>query len=194
LGPVSYKPFTINAERKTYQSHSIIGNRAYSRGDDRRFAFGLLNNIVGGPGLNSRLNMQVREKHAFAYQVDSFYFPYSDTGVWGIYLGTDNGSTGKALRLVLKELGKLRDRKLGSLQLSQAKKQYKGQIAIAFDSNVNLMLSGGRSFLFDQKLLSLKTINERIERVSASELLEIANHTFEPDDISTLTYKSTWNS
>ena len=138
--------------------------------------------------------MQVREKHAYAYQVDSFYFPYSDTGVWGIYLGTDNGSTTKALRLVMKELEKLRSRRLGSMQLSQAKKQYRGQIAIAFDSNVNLMLSGGRSFLFDQKLLSLKTISDRIDKVSASELLEIANQIFNPGNISTLTYRSTWNS
>ena len=192
--PQTSESFNITTERKTYQSHTIIGNRAFARGDDRRFAFGLLNNILGGPGMNSRLNMQLREKHGYAYQVDSFYFPYSDTGVWGIYLGTDNGSTEKAVKLVMKELDRLRRTGLGDLQLLRAKKQYRGQIAIAFDSNVNLMLSGGRSFMFDQKLLSLETINNRIERVTASGLLEIANEIFDPTRLSVLTYKSSWNS
>lgn len=194
LLPNSYKQFRQTEERKTYQSHTIIGNRAFSRGDHRRFAFGLLNNILGGPGMNSRLNMVVREKYGYAYSVDSFYFPYSDTGVWGIYLGTDNGSTDKAIKLIIKELDKLRKNGLGTLQLSQAKKQYSGQIAIAFDSNVNVMLSGGRSFLFDGKLLNINEINSRIEKVTTSELMDIANNLFQPADLSILTYKASWNS
>lgn len=192
--PAIYLPFSTTEERKTYQSHSIIGNRAFARGDKRRFAFGLLNNVLGGPGMNSRLNMVVREKYGYAYSVDSFYFPYSDTGVWGIYLGTDNGSTNKAIKLIMKELSRMRNTKLGSLQLSQAKKQYLGQIAIAFDSNVNVMLSGGRSYLFDKKILSIEDIYARIEHVTASDLMEIAEEVFSPDKLSTLTYKASWNS
>ncbi|MDT8392862.1 MAG: pitrilysin family protein [Bacteroidales bacterium] len=192
--PAAYLPFSITGERKTYQSHTIIGNRAFARGDNRRFAFGLLNNVLGGPGMNSRLNMLVREKYGYAYSIDSFYFPYSDTGVWGIYLGTDNGSTSKATKLIMKELSKMRNTKLGSLQLSQAKKQYLGQIAIAFDSNVNVMLSGGRSYLFDKKILSIEDIYARIEHVTANDLMEIAEEVFSPDQLSTLTYKASWNS
>jgi predicted Zn-dependent peptidase len=194
IAAASYAPFREKQARKTYQSHSILGNRAYPRGDSRRFAFGLLNNILGGPGMNSRLNMNVREKHGLAYSVDSFYFPYSDTGVWGIYLGTDNGSADRAMSQVMKELKKIRQVRLGSLQLSQAKKQYRGQIAIAFDSNVNVMLSGGRGFLYDQKLLSVEDIFQQIEKVTDTELLEIANDIFQPDMISTLTYTAAWNS
>jgi len=192
--PVAYAPFREKQQRQTYQSHSIIGNRAFARGDERRFAFGLLNNILGGPGMNSRLNMLIREKYGYAYSVDSFYFPYSDTGVWGIYMGTDNGSTDKAISLVMKELARLRTSMLGSMQLSQAKKQYRGQIAMAFDANVNVMLSGGRSYLYDQKLLSIDDIYARIDRVNASGLTEMAEEVFNPDKISILTYSSTWKS
>lgn len=183
-----FKPFNIKQERKTYQSHTIIGNRAYSRQHQHRFAFGLLNNILGGPGMNSRLNMMVREKYGYAYSVDSFYFPYSDTGVWGIYLGTHNGTYEKAAKLVMRELKKLREIKLGSLQLSQAKKQYRGQIAIAFDSNVNVMLSGGRSCMHDHRLLSVEDIYSKIDDFTASDLMEVANEIFDPKQISSLTY------
>lgn len=192
--PATYQAFQQQKERNTYQSHSIIGNRAYDRSHKHRFTFGLLNNILGGPGLNSRLNMMVREKHGYAYSIDSFYYPYSDTGVWGIYLGTDNGTSEKAIKLVMRELKKFREVKLGKLQLSQAKKQYRGQIAIAFDSNVNVMLSGGRSCMHDHHLLSVEDINEKIEKVNAEDLIEVANEIFSPEHISTLTYKASWNS
>jgi len=192
--PKTYKAFNNIEEKRTYQSHSMIGNRAYARHHPHRFSFGLLNNILGGPGLNSRLNMMVREKHGYAYSIDSFYYPYSDTGVWGIYLGTQNGTSEKAIKIVLKELKKLRDVKLGDLQLSQAKKQYKGQIAIAFDSNVNIMLSGGRSCMHDHKLLSVEDIYNKIDRVTVADLLEVANEMYSTDQLSILTYKATWNS
>jgi predicted Zn-dependent peptidase len=183
-----YEPFDLKQDRKTYQSHSIIGNRAYARDHKQRFAFGLLNNILGGPSMNSRLNMMIREKHGYAYSIDSFYFPYSDTGVWGIYLGTDNGTTEKAVGLVMKELKKFQKSELGSLQLSQAKKQYRGQVAMAFDSNVNVMLSGGRSCMHDHSLLSIEDIYSKIEIITSADLLEVANEIFDPSQISSLTY------
>jgi predicted Zn-dependent peptidase len=186
--PRAMKSFSVREERKTYQSHTMLGNRAYARHHEHRFTFGLLNNILGGPGLNSRLNMMIREKHGYAYSIDSFYFPYSDTGAWGIYLGTHNGTYEKAIRLVLKELKKLRENKLGSLQLSQAKKQYRGQIAIAFDSNVNVMLSGGRSCMHDQRLLGVEDIYSKIEKISSDDLLHVANEIFDPEQVSSLTY------
>jgi predicted Zn-dependent peptidase len=188
IQPTNISAFSLTEERKTYQSHTMIGSRAYARNHKHRFTFGLLNNILGGPGLNSRLNMMIREKYGYAYSIDSFYFPYSDTGAWGIYLGTHNGTYQKAIQLVMKELRKLREEKLGSLQLSQAKKQYRGQIAIAFDSNVNVMLSGGRSCMHDQKLLSVEEIYSKIEKLSASDLLEVANEIFNPSQVSSLTY------
>lgn len=186
--PRTIEPFKLTEDRKTYQSHTIIGNRAYARDHQHRFTFGLLNNILGGPGLNSRLNMMVREKHGYAYSIDSFYFPFSDSGVWGIYLGTQNGTYEKAIKLVLKELKKLRESKLGSLQFSQAKKQYRGQIAIAFDSNINMMLSGGRSCMHDHRLLCVDDIYEMIDRVTTSDIMDVANEIFDPRQVSSLTY------
>ena len=188
ISPAPHEPFKLMEERKTYQSHTIIGNRAFPRDHEYRFPFGLLNNILGGQGPNSRLNMSVREKYGYAYTIESFYFPYSDSGLWGIYLGTHNGTSEKAINLVMKELKKLRETKLGSLQLSQAKKQYRGQIAIAFDSNVNVMLSGGRSCMHDHRLLSVEDIYSKIDNVTASNLLEVANEMFDPEQVSSLTY------
>jgi len=109
-------------------------------------------------------------------------------------MGTDNGSTEKATALVMKELRKMRQVRLGSLQLSQAKKQYRGQIAMAFDTNVNVMLSGGRSFLYDKKLLSVKDIYDRIDRVTTGDLLAVADEVFDPETVSSLTYIAEWNS
>jgi len=186
--PGPMKQFNTVIEKNTYQSHTIIGNRAYSREHMNRYAFGLLNNILGGPGMNSRLNMMVREKHGYAYSIDSFYFPFSDTGIWGIYLGTHNGTSRKAIELVMKELKKLREVKLGTLQLSMAHKQYKGQIAIAFDSYLHVMLSAGRSCLHDQCLLSLADMYNRIDKISASDLQDVANEIFNQDEISSINY------
>jgi len=188
IGPKPLDSFKLNEDRRTYQSHTIIGNRAYERNHQHRFVFGLLNNILGGPGLNSRLNMLVREKYGYAYSIESFYFPYSDTGVWGIYMGTHNGTYEKAIKLVMKEMKKLRETKLGSLQLSQAKKQYRGQIAIAFDSNINVMLSGGRSCMHDGHLLSVQDIYDKIDTCTALDLMEVANEIFDPAQVSSLTY------
>ncbi len=190
IPPGKVKPFRQKTARQSFQNHTIIGNRAYERTHRHRFSFGLLNNILGGPGMNSRLNMMVREKYGYAYSIDSFYFPYSDTGVWGIYLGTQDGTSEKAIRLVMRELKKLREIRLGSLQLSQAKKQYRGQIAIAFDSNVNVMLSGGRSVMHDHRLLGVQDIYAMIEDLDTSELLEVANEIFDPASVSSLSYTS----
>ena len=186
--PGPMKQFNTVIEKNTYQSHTMIGNRAYAREHENRYAFGLLNNILGGPGMNSRLNMMVREKHGYAYTIDSFYFPFSDTGIWGIYLGTHNGASQKAIELVMKELKKLRDVKLGTMQLSRAHKQYKGQIAMAFDSNLHVMLSGGRGCLHDQCLLSLSDMYSRIDKISATDLQDVANEIFNPEEISSITY------
>lgn len=194
IAPGPFEPFKIKEERKTYQSHTLIGNRAYNRCNENRFSFGLLNNILGGPGMNSRLNMMVREKYGYAYSIDSFYYPYSDSGVWGVYLGTHNGTSDKAIHVIMKELKKLREIKMGTLQLSQAKKQYRGQIAIAFDSNISVMLSGGRSCMLDGQLLSVEEINSRIDSISASDIIEVANEIFNPKQVSILTYKALWNS
>ncbi|MBE9492566.1 MAG: insulinase family protein [Bacteroidetes bacterium] len=185
-----YEPAKKTEEKKIFQTHCLIGNEAYARSHDKRMTLVLLNNILGGPGLNSRLNLMIREKYGFTYHIESSYQPYSDTGIWSVYLGTTNGSANRTIQLVMKELKKLREQKLGSLQLKRAKTQFKGQIAIHFESNLNKMLSMGKSFLMDHKVDNLDEINRKVEEVTAEDILMVANEIFHPDQLSTLIYKS----
>lgn len=185
-----YHPDQIIEARDTYQSHAIIGNRAYDSKNDKVTALILLNNILGGPGMNSRLNLGIREKYGFAYNIESFYTPYSDTGIVGIYIGTDKGTMDKSIKLVHKELNNLRTKKLGPHQLKKAKSQLIGQLAIAQENNSSLMLSAGKAVLTFDKVETIEEINARIESVTAEELLEVANEVFNPSKLTTLIFKA----
>jgi len=185
-----YIPEIISVKKRTYQTHCILGNLAYDFKDHRRIPLLLLNNILGGPGLNSRMNLSIREKHGLAYNIESNYVPYSDSGIFSVYLGIDNGSNDRAISYVNKELKKLRDTPLGTQQLRSAKQQFIGQLAIAYESNLARMLSIGKSLLLNDQMLSMQEIISAIEDVSAELLLDIANEVFEPSQISMLTYLS----
>jgi predicted Zn-dependent peptidase len=184
----SYQVFNARVRKKTFQTHCIIGNEAFSYAEKEKTELVLLNNLLGGPALNSRLNMLLREKHGLSYNIESNYTPYSDTGIFCIYLGTAHNSIDKAMDLVLTELKKIREIKLGSLQLHQAKQQLLGQIAISLDSDLNEMLSSGKSTLIYNKIDSYQDIAEKINAVSASDLMKTANTVFDPNKISTLIY------
>ena len=185
----SYHPETRAVKRRNHQVHCVIGNVAYNVDHKNKTSLVLLNNILGGPGLNSRLNMAVREKHGFCYNIESQFQPYSDTGIFSIYLGTDQFFLDKTLSLVGKELASLRDRRLGKLQLKRAKQQLQGQVAISFESNLHEMLSIGKSLLMYNKIDTIEQINEKIEKITASDLLEVANEVFEPSQLSMLVFK-----
>ncbi|MEA3477146.1 MAG: pitrilysin family protein [Bacteroidota bacterium] len=185
-----YQPSGKVLEKNSFQNHCMMGNKAYSRQDPKRIAFSLLNNILGGPGLNSRLNLMIREKYGFTYHIESTFQSYTDTGIWGIYLGTTNGTMNRTIKLVHNELKKLRDKKLGSLQLKGAKTQFVGQIAIHLEPNLNKMLAMGKSYLMDGKVDSMLTIQQKIEAISAEDILDVANEVFAPDQSSSLIYKS----
>jgi len=150
----------------------------------------LLNNLLGGPGMNSRLNLNIREKYGFTYHLESFYQPYSDTGLFGIYLGTDPGTVDRVLRLVEKELAKLRNQKLGVLQLSKAKRQVLGQIAMAQENNNALMLAYGKSLLTYNKIDEFEQVHAKIESITAEDLQGVAQEIFVPEKMSTLIFKS----
>jgi predicted Zn-dependent peptidase len=184
-----YQAETKLIKRRNHQVHCVIGNEAYSVDNEKKTALVLLNNILGGPGLNSRLNMAVREKHGLCYNIESHYQPYSDTGIFSIYPGTDIEFIDRAVSLVQRELFRLRDRRLGSLQLKRAKQQLQGQVAISFESNVNEMLSIGKSITLYNKIDTLEQINQKIERVNASELLDVANEVLDSVNLSMLMYK-----
>lgn len=184
-----YKPSVQTKKMDTFQNHCIIGNIAYDLKDDRRMGMFLLNNILGGQGLNSRLNLSLREKNGLAYNVESSYNPYCDTGVFSLYFGTDAQYLSKSTSIALSELKKLRTSKLGTIQLSKAKNQIKGYLARGYENHESLMLSLGKSLLTFNKIESIEQICRKIDDITAEQLLEISNDVFDPAKLSTLIYK-----
>jgi predicted Zn-dependent peptidase len=187
--PWLYKPTSVERKMNTWQNHCIIGNIAYDLKDKRRMSMFLLNNILGGQGLNSRLNLSLREKNGFAYNVESSYNPYNDTGVFSIYFGTDNHNLEKSITIAESELNKLCTVKLGTIQLSKAKNQIKGYLARGYENHESLMLSIGKSLLVFNKIDSIEDICEKIDKVTSSEIIETANDIFDRRKLSTLIYK-----
>ena len=184
-----YKPVSVTKKKDTFQNHCILGNLAYDLKDKRRMGMFLLNNILGGQGLNSRLNLSLREKNGFAYNVESSYNPYNDTGIFSIYFGTDRQYLNKSIAIAMDELKRLRTSKLGSIQLSKAKNQIKGYLVRGYENHESLMLSLGKSLLVFNKIETIEEICRKIDNVSASDLLETANDIFEPAKLSMLIYK-----
>lgn len=187
-GITDYNPLKKVVARQNHLAHCIIGNMAYAVEDKNRLGLVMLNNLLGGPGLNSKLNLALRERHGYAYDIESNYQSYSDTGVFSIYFGTDPENLKKASTIVHKELKNLRDKKLGVLQLSRAKTQIIGQLAIALESNVSEMLSNGRRLLQVSKIESVQEIINAINELTAEQLIEISNEIFDPRLLSTLIY------
>ncbi len=185
-----YKAFNKIVPKPIHQSHCIIGNVAYDMNNNRRTPLILLNNILGGPGMNSRLSMNIREKYGFCYNIESNYSLFSDAGLFAIYFGTDQENVEKTNSLVLKELDKLRKSKLGILQLQRAKLQLIGQLAISYEQGMNEMLSVGKSFLVYNKVDSIEVINSKIEAITTEQILETANEIFDLEKLSTLVFKS----
>jgi predicted Zn-dependent peptidase len=184
-----YKPVERKLERNTYQAHCIIGNLAYRIDDQRRLALYLLNNYLGGPGMNSRLNMALRERKGYAYTIDSMYTSYSDTGNITIYYGTDKALIGKCRDIILKELQELRERPLSTIKLQKAKRQVMGHIAISSENNENYMLSMGKSLMVFNRIESLAETGKKIEAITSHQLQDIANEILNPEQLSYLIYQ-----
>ncbi len=184
-----YRPGHKVVNRQNHQAHCMLGNQADGLNSQRKTSLSLINNMLGGPGLNARLNMSVREKHGLCYNIESIYQPYSDAGVISIYFGTDAAAIDKTLTLIHKELKLLREKKVGNLQLKRAKTQLIGQLAISFESNLNEMLFNGKNHLYFNRTDTPEDISRRIEAVNTSDLLEIANEVFDPATMSMLLYK-----
>ena len=187
--PDTYEPLTRVVDKNTHQSHCIVGNVAYDAHTEKRYPLALLNNLLGGPGMNSRLNMSLREKSGYSYNVESHFTPYTDTGIVDIYFGSDKDKFGKSLDLVFHEFRKLREEKLGTLQLSKAKKQLMGQVAIASESNEHLMLTMAKSILLYNRFDSLEDIRRKIDAITAVQIMEVANEILDRDKLSILHYQ-----
>ena len=170
------------------QVHHVLGTAAYGVHHSYKVGLLLLNNLLGGMGMSSRLNLVVREKHGIAYTIESNYTPYSDTGLFYIYFGTDEEKASRARRLVRKELKKLRERSLGITQLHQAKQKFKGQIALAEENRLSLIISMAKNLLDYGRVQTLGDLFGQIDTVSAGQLLEIANEILDEQRLSALSF------
>ena len=179
----------IRKNKKLHQTHVIVGSRGYSLFNEKRIGLYFLNNILGGPGMNSRLNISLREKHGLVYTVESGLTSYTDTGVFSIYFGCDPESRDKCLELTHKELKKLRDIQLTTSQLSAATKQLKGQLGISGDNSENVALSMGKSFLHLNRYDTLQHVYQKIDTLTAKQLLEIANEVLDEGNLFRLEYQ-----
>ena len=184
-----YEPREIVVDKGTHQAHVMMGNRAYSIRDERRIALYLLNNILGGPGMNARLNMSLRERHGLVYTVESSMISYSDTGVWCLYFGCDPHDVNHCRRLVRKELDRVIQKPLSIAQLNAAKKQIKGQIAVECDNREGFALDFGKSFLHYGWEKDVNSLFCRIDALTAEQIQQVAIEIFAPERMTTLIYK-----
>lgn len=187
--PTVYCPQIREEEKGTYQSHCIIGNLAYDYTQENRLALSLLVDLLGGTGMNSRLNLVMREKFGLVYNVEASYTPYSDTGVFTIYFAGDKDDMKRCLRLCRKEMALLCDEPLGAVQLRKAKCQMIGQMTLASENYENMMLSIGKSFLIYDRVDSLEDVYARVEEMTAPLLQKVAQEIFNSDRQSVLLYK-----
>ena len=183
-----YMPGNRIVQKNTFQAHCVMGNIAYDFAHPKRIAMVLLNNIIGGQAMNSRLNLALRERKGMAYNIESGYSAYSDTGLFNVYFGTDHENLAKATDLVLKEFKLLRNKKLGSVQLKKAQKQLIGQIAISTENREDLMLTIAKSFLVYNKVDPMRVIFQKIEAITADDLLEVANEVLDEKQMSKIIY------
>lgn len=184
-----YLPERRVIHRDTHQAHVMIGCRSYDAHNEKRTGLYLLNNILGGPGMNSRLNIALREHRGLVYSVESNLTSYTDTGVFSIYFGCDPKDVDTCLTLVEKELKRLCMARLTDSQLAAAKKQIIGQIAVASDNFENLALDMGKTFLHYNRYESQEEVFQRIEALSADCLMEVANEIFDEHRRSVLIYQ-----
>ena len=188
------KLYTLNSQFitkdiGTHQAHVMLGTRAYDIHHPLRIPLYLLNNILGGPGMNARLNLSLRERHGLVYTVESTMVSYGDTGIWSIYFGCDPHDVKKCLRLVRRELDKVMQKPLSATQLRNAKRQLKGQIAIACDNREQFALDFGKSFLHYGWEKDITHLYESIDQVTAEDIQKVANDLFATEKLTTLIFQ-----
>lgn len=184
-----YCQFDRTLNRRTHQMHIMVGGQAPDTFDERKVAFSLLNNIIGGPAMNSRLNVAIREKHGFCYTVESQYTPFSDAGLFYIYAGIEGDAREQYIELLHQQLHHLADTPLTPTQLHNAKQQFVGQMAINNESPLNEMQAIGKSYLTYDRVDTLEEMQRDIEAVTADEISILANEFLNADKLSYLIYK-----
>lgn len=189
LKPGDRAGITQQIEKPITQTHCVIGSQAYSSSHPHKSGLLLVNNLLGGMGMSSRLNLEIREKYGIAYTIESSYVPLTDTGIFSIYFGTDAEKADRAQKLVHRELKKLREQKLGTVQLHQAKQKFNGQIALAEENRISLIISMAKSLLDFDCIDSLEQVFAKINAVTAEDVLEISNYIFDNSRMTTLLFE-----
>ena len=182
-------PRQLVQKKNTHQTHVVTGGQTYDMHNEKRIALNLLNNILGGPGMNSRLNVTLREKHGLVYHVESQITSYTDTGLCSIYFGTDPKNKEQAFQLVKNELQRLCEHKMSDMQLHRAKKQAYGQMVLAHENKEALFLGLGKSFLHYNRYESLQEIFQLTELVTPLQIMKIANEVYHPDQLFSLVFE-----
>lgn len=177
--------------RHVHQAHVILGSRAYGATDARFLPLLLLSNILGGPAMNSRLSLSLRERTGLVYTVESSYIPYTDTGVWSVYFGCDDVDVERCLRIVHRQLMHLIDVPLPLRTLTVAKTQLKAQLAISYENAQTIALHNAKRYLHDNAVPSIEDVEKAIDAITASQLQSVAEDILNPDKITTLIYKPT---
>ena len=184
----SYSPTHVSLKKAISQTHCVLGNQAYDLHHHHKTGLLLLNNLLGGPGMSSRLNLELREKYGIAYTIESNYTPLSDTGIFSVYFGTDPEKTNQAFKIIQRELKKLQQVSLGTVQISQARQKFIGQIALGEENHMGLIISMAKSLLDYDRVDTLEEVYARINAVTANQLLEIANEIFDPAKLTSLIF------
>lgn len=183
-----YRPALKTERKEILQAHCAIGKRSFHLFEKERIPFFVLNNVLGGHSMNSRLNLSLRENYGLVYSIESSYQPYTDTGMFSIFYGTEPDSLEKSIELTFKEIKKLQQKELGSSQLQTAKNQIKGQLAMSEENYNSIMLMMAKSLLDMDKIQSLDSVFEKIDKITGAQLQELAIKCLQRDEMSILTY------
>ncbi len=180
-------PSDLGEEKPTHhQAHVLIGTRTFAADDPRRMPLFLLNNILGGPGMNARLNISLRERRALVYTVESAMTTYSDTGMWTVYFGCDHEDVRHCLRLIRSELDRVMNHPLSDRQLAAAKRQLKGQLAVASDNHEQFALDMAKIYLHEHREYHISQLFRQIDAITPQQILNVAQTLFVPDQLQTL--------
>lgn len=185
----AFEPFKLLEKKSNFQTHTLIGGRAPSYNDPARRGMTLLTNVLGGPALNSRLTLSIREKYGYAYNIEANYTTYSDVGFWSVYMGTDKKYLKKAVALIYDELKLICEKNLTEKELEQAKEQLKGHIALSLDSNMELMFSLAKSVMIHGRVDSIDEVYNQVDAITIQELEAIARNSFAKENLAELIYK-----
>lgn len=186
--PKKHLPQQLIVPKPITQAHKMLGIQSYSLYHPYKTGLLLLNNMLGGNGMSSILNLQIREKYGIAYTIESNYAPLTDTGIFALYFGTDKEKVDKATQLIFKEFKKLRTTSLGQIQLHKAKNKFIGQIALGEENRIGLIISMAKSLVDYGRIDSLAQVFEKINAVKLEDMLNIANEMLDENALSALTF------